>query len=73
MARVKKCRYGKLKAPKGRRICRKAPRKGAKGKCPHGKLKNPIGKRICKKRRGARRATSKAQQEALMWRQYRAG
>ena len=53
---AKRCKYGKLKSPKGRRVCRKASRKGARRskKCPHGKLKNPIGKRICRKRRGRR-------------------
>jgi len=28
MARRKGCKYGKLKNPKGKRICRKKPRRG---------------------------------------------
>lgn len=50
--RRKRCKYGKLKNPVGKRICRKCP-KGAFKRCRYGKLKTPTKSgRICKKRRG---------------------
>jgi len=72
----RKCRYGKLKNQKGRRICRRKPRRGksgSSGRCRYGKLKNPKGKRRCKKRpfrpgRGGA-ATIRAQ-EAAMWKAH---
>lgn len=50
-----RCKYGKLKNPIGKRRCKKAPKKGRKGKgkkpsCRHGMLKNPTKTRRCKKR-----------------------
>lgn len=79
----RRCRYGKLKNPKGRRICRRKPKHGGKARrgssssrrCRYGKLKHRIGKRICRKapsRRGLRHA-GKAAQEAAMWKAYKSG
>jgi hypothetical protein len=58
------CKYGKLKNPVrtpagGKRVCRKAPKKGrgraSAANCRYGKLKNPIKGRVCRKRPGGRR------------------
>jgi len=70
-----RCKYGKLKNPSGKRRCKRKAKHGkAARKCRFGKLKNPTGKRICKRKRGGRkmRHMTKAQQEAAMWRSYRA-
>lgn len=65
MARRKKCRYGKLKSPRGKRVCRRKPARGgkrrakrssSKKRCRFGKLKNPTGRRVCRRkpRRGGK-------------------
>ncbi len=51
---ARRCKFGKLKSPSGRRVCKKRPRRGRRpagaSRCKYGKLKSPSGGRVCKKR-----------------------
>jgi len=54
------CKHGKLKNPTKTRRCKKAPKKGRKGKkktasCKYGKLKSPTKTRKCKKKPGGKK------------------
>lgn len=78
--RSKKCRYGKLKNPTGRRVCRRKPRRGSKSRRRHSSSKRRCkygykkGTKACRKVRYRRnRRVSKRSQENAMWKAYQAG
>lgn len=89
MARRKKCKYGRLKSPHGRRVCRRKPRRfgGRKVRrarragrtrrrartCKYGFKKGTRRCRRTPRRKLRRSGGTRAQQEAAMWRAYRAG
>lgn len=71
MAKVK-CKFGKLKRPSGKRICRRVRRSGGR-RCAKGIVKSGPRKGKCKRVRRSWKKLTKAQQESAMWKAYRAG